>query len=581
MKTLKRVPENKEKSIDCLLIGHYEMECERHLENAEKTSRGDETFRELALNLIYHKGKPYYGSDILNLFCSETANSLGPFYRPWEGMSLAIAYLGTYLTGKGFTFDYVNSFQDQKTQLARKLEEENIRLIAVTTTYYVSYLPIIEILRFVRKYNRTAKIVVGGPFVHNQVFSLPSAEALHALFEIIAADIYVNSSQGEATLARILDALKGDRPLEQIPNLYYKAGSGYLSTPVRLENNRLAENLVDWRLFAREKPTYVNVRTAISCPFKCAFCGFRVRAGKYQRLEVGQIETELNRLNGIESVKTVQFIDDTINTPARRFEDLLKMMIRNKYRFKWISWMRCENINEETAKLMKESGCIGVLLGLETGSNRMLKNMNKGTTVEAYYKGIEYLKRANILTNGSFILGFPGETRETAAETLRFIEQSGIDYYGSNIWFLEPFSAIMQEKEKYGITGSQYKWSHKTMDSEQAIKIKEQAFLDVKNAVHMPVIQFHFQNVLHLISKGMRPETLKSFLTHFNQGIAERMTGVSHNISPGVAEALRKDSLAALRECSDDPGNSEESPGQKPGLTGKATQALSNVDFDL
>jgi len=581
MNTYKTDTEAPGKSIDCLFIGHYEMECQRHIDYLKKAGNSEEILRELTFSVLFHQGKPYYGADILNLFYREAFNTPKPFFDHWGGMSLAIAYLATYLTRRGYTFDYVNSFQNERTGLARKLEQENIRLIAIPTTYYVSYLPVLEIIRFVRNYNRTAKIVVGGPFVHNQVFSLNSPEALKTLFEMIDADIYVDSAQGEATLVKVLEALKRDLPLENINNLYYRTERGYAATPVEIENNRLAENLVDWRLVARSKSEYVNVRTAISCPFKCAFCGFRVRAGKYQRLEIDEIETELELLNQVQSVKTVQFIDDTINTPTERFRKFLKMLSKKNFRFKWISWLRCDNIDEEIARMMKESGCIGVLMGIESGNNQILKNMNKGVTIEKYLKGLEYLRKFDILTYGSFIFGFPGETEKTAADTIRFIEESGIEFYGPKIWIVEPFSAVMAEKEKYKITGSLYRWSHRTMNSEQAIAIKEQAFLDIKNALHMPDIQFHFQNVLHLINKGMQPATLKSFLTGFNQGLAQRMTGISYNITPEVIVALRRDSLAAFKECHAYPDNPVETVPANPKNLEKADRDVSDVDFDL
>jgi p-methyltransferase len=105
------------------------------------------------------------------------------------------------------------------------------------------------------------------------------------------------------------------------------------------------------------------------------------------------------------------------------------MMIRKKYPFNWFSYFRCSNSDKEAIELMAESGCKGVFLGIESGSPTILKNMNKSATIEKYAQGIAWLRQHDIMTFGSFITGFPGETDETVNETLDFIRQTKPDYY--------------------------------------------------------------------------------------------------------------------------------------------------------
>jgi hypothetical protein len=136
---------------------------------------------------------------------------------------LAIAYLGTYLHRRGIGFDYVNSFQAEKDRLREKLEKNNILVIAIVTTFYVSVFPILEIMNFLRTCGHTARIIVGGPFIANQVRT-QDEKGLRYLFETIGADFYVNSSQGEAALVKIIQALENNLPFHQIDNIYYKNG---------------------------------------------------------------------------------------------------------------------------------------------------------------------------------------------------------------------------------------------------------------------------------------------------------------------------------------------------------------------
>jgi anaerobic magnesium-protoporphyrin IX monomethyl ester cyclase len=529
------------REIDCLLIGHNEMDFEEYETHIRQMGIHSGAYRDLNLSFIQHRGKLYHASAIFNTFSSgvwsgETVkplNMLGAF-------SAAVSYLGTFLHRRGYTFDYVISFQDEKEELAAKLVKDKIITIAIITTYYISLFPILEIMQFIRQYNKEARIIVGGPFISTQVRT-QDPRSLEILFNAIGADIYVNSSQGETALVKIIQALKSGAPLRQINNIYYKAGSTHASTPLTEENNKLSGNMVDWALFADRVDDYANLRTAISCPFACAFCGSPQHAGQWQTADVDDIEKEFESLAKIESLKSVHFIEDTFNVPPERFKKILRMMIENKYRFKWHSYFRCQYADGETVELMKESGCQGVYLGLESGSNTLLKNMNKAVTVEKYLKGIALLKEYEILMHGNFIIGFPGETLQTVEETRAFIEESGIDFFRVQLWYCMPITPIWKEKEKYQIKGNSFEWSHRDMDSTTACDLIDHHFLTVKNPTWVPQYNFDINNVFQLMHHGIHPDRVKHFLQCFNEGIKEKLIHPAQKeIGPGILMKLKK-----------------------------------------
>jgi hypothetical protein len=338
------------KKIDCLLIGHNNMDFGEYEQSIRKMGINSGAYRDLNLNFIHFKSKPYHLSDIFNRFSygdmlSESAvKPLSMF----DSFSATIAYLGSYLNRWGLTFDYVSSFQDEKEVLAEKLKQQNIQTIAITTTYYVSALPILEIIDFIRKYNSTAQLIVGGPFIATKIRSLEDPMLIaYLLKNTLGADFYVNSSQGEAALVEIIQVLNNNRSFDQINNIHYKSGDTYISTPILKENNKLSENLVNWDLFAHDIDEYVDIRTSISCPFSCAFCGFPEHAGKFQTIDAQDLEKELNQLVRIKSLKGIKFIDDTFNVPVKRYKEMLRMMIKNKYQFKWNSNFRCQYVDRE------------------------------------------------------------------------------------------------------------------------------------------------------------------------------------------------------------------------------------------
>jgi len=298
--------------------------------------------------------------------------------------------------------------------------------------------------------------------------------------------------------------------------------------------------MVNWDLFPHDIDEYVNIRTSISCPFSCAFCGFPEHAGKFQTAGAQDLEKELNQLARIESLKGIKFIDDTFNVPVKRYKEILRMMIKNKYKFKWNSNFRCQFVDREMVELMKESGCEMVFLGLESGNNQILKNMNKSALVEDYLEGIRLLKEYGIITFASFIVGFPGETEQTVKETIRFIKESGIDFFRAAVWFCEHITPIWRERERYKLSGESFEWRHATMDSKQASGFVDEIFLSIDDPLWIPLYNFDIDTLWHLIHRGVPLDKVRKLIGNFNRGIREKLIDPSRReVSISVLQQLK------------------------------------------
>lgn len=540
------------KTIDCLLIGQNQVPFADYEKNVREMGIHSGAYRDLDKNTLRYQNRLYSGANMFNLFCcADTDKNIKPI-KPVETFSAAIAYLGTYLHRRGFTFDYINDFQAQKKDLAWKLEHENILTAAVTTTLYVAIFPLLEVIGFIRQHNPQVKIIVGGPFISTKVRSLDNHE-LGYLFNSLDADFYVNSSQGEAALVNIIQALKNKLPVTGIKNIYYRENgkNKYLPGPMERENNSLAENMVDWSLFGTDVGEFVNVRTGISCPFSCSFCGFPQHAGTYQTAPVEAIEEELNRLDKIQTVKSITFVDDTFNIPVKRFKEILRMLVKNRFRFCWNSFFRCQYADLEMVELMKESGVESVFLGLESGSNQILKNMNKEASVEQFLRGMELLNRFDITTFGNFIIGFPGENEETARATIDFIKNSSLDFYRAQLWYCELITPIWQQRELYDLKGESFEWSHKTMNASRACDIIEELIKEVRSHTHPTrLIQYYFDydNVMQLTYKGLTLAQVKQFLQAFDSGVRQKiMNPAQREISFDIIKQIKS---IGNEECS-------------------------------
>ena len=233
--------------IDCLFIGHNEMSFQEYERQIRKMELNSGAYRDLNLNFIRYDNKPYSITEILNIFFRKGNGSktgIKPFYVS-ENFSAAISYLGSYLNRRGLTFDFVNSFQEEKSELAEKLQRDNIRVIAIITTLYVSVFPILEIIAFIKRYNQMAKIIIGGPYISTQFRNQEAASLKYLLGTTIGADFYVNSSQGEAALVKIIESLKHNLPLNQVNNLPNKMGGSKTIINANIDALKFTEDVIN------------------------------------------------------------------------------------------------------------------------------------------------------------------------------------------------------------------------------------------------------------------------------------------------------------------------------------------------
>src|SRR5260370_19152029 len=208
------------------------------------------------------------------------------------------------------------------------------------------------------------------------------------------------------------------------------------------------------------------MRTARSCAFKCAFCEYPVNQGPLTLMPVETVDEELRELKSLGTVRSLIFTDDTFNVPLARFKQLLKVLAR--YDFEWYSFFRPQYADEDTAKWMKDANCKAVFAGLEAADNEVLKSMNKAATVDQYKRGIEQLKKQDIHLHANFIVGFPGETEESAEKIVHFLDDMEIPFCTVCTWVYIPSTPIGERAREFGIQGMGIEWKHDTMNSQQA-----------------------------------------------------------------------------------------------------------------
>jgi len=508
---------------DCLIIGYNDMDFGEYVTLLKSMGEHHPDYRDLNLNFISYRNRPYRALDIFTEFYYENKQSPKKPFHNAEVLWMVIMYLGSYLEKRGMSFDYINLFQFEKERLKEKLKKNTYLTIVITTTVYNFDSPVTEVLSYIKRYNTTSKIIVGGPLIMKR-YERTDEAGLVEQFKYIEADVYIFSREGEHALWRTIDAIKRNRSLNGIPNVAYKEGNTYKLNAYDEESNPLDENRINYSLFPKEDVgEFINIRISKGCPYKCAFCGFPTRSNKYSYLDVEHIRKEMTAIKEIGSVKTLFFTDDTVNVPKRRFKELLRMMIKERFGYAWNCFFRCDHLDEETVALMKEAGCEGVFLGLESVDPTILKNMNKSAGKEYYEKAIPLFKSAGMIVFVSIFVGFPGETVNTLNETIDFLRYTKPDFYRPQLWYCDPVTPIWNKREQFGLEGYSFGWRHSTMDVDTACDLLEACVLKCDEPIWVPDPGYNFISAFIMRQRGISFEQQKQFLKCFNAAVKEKL----------------------------------------------------------
>ncbi|HSR68324.1 MAG TPA: PhpK family radical SAM P-methyltransferase [Acidobacteriota bacterium] len=498
-------------NLDCVVLGYYEAPLDKSFETAEAMQKVSGGLRHLKANTLPFNGRRVRYPELINAAISRATGRPSRLHVA-NLPNLGAHYLASFLLRRNLAAEVVNFVNFDQERLEDLLAEKP-RAVAITTTFYFESHPVRHLVELVREHSPETKIVVGGPHIFH-VCSDYAPQAQDRLFAFMGADIYVFDSQGELTLSRVCSELGQPNPdLSTVPNLIYSHDNKTFHRTVRQpENNSLDENAVDWRVFNPDQllPT-VQTRTARSCAYKCAFCRYPVIAGDLNLTSLDVLRAELDYLKDI-GVQQVLFIDDTFNIPRGRFKDLCRMMIRENYGFKWYSYFRCGNADDESFDLAAESGCTGVFLGIESGDQAILKAMNKGAYVHKYSYGLEKLRSKGIASYASFIIGFPGETEESARNTMEFIDSVRPTFYCLEAYFHDKKVPVAQRAEELGLQGQAYSWRHNSMDWRQAADLVEEGYHTITGSTICPLYSFDLWSLAYMTGLGLSRQQLTDFV---------------------------------------------------------------------
>ena len=363
-------------------------------------------------------------------------------FQEFPIIPMGLLYLAAILEQNDYEVDVLDLLVSRytKDKIRRKLEQYQPDIVGVTSVT-MNYHTASDILKHCKSVNPDVVTVIGGPHV-----TFASVETLN---EAPWIDIVV-MGEGEQTLVDIVSGKKLD----------YIDGIAFRSDGVKVTAQRaLIENLDELPLPARHLfPTsryhalasHCSLITGRGCPFNCIFCVGSKMGGRRARfrdpkLVVDEIEQGLALGFG-----EVNLEDDLFTLNHTHLHAICDDIIARGLKFKWSVFARVDTVNPVVLQKLKLAGCDWLCYGIESGNQQILDIVKKKITLDKIRESVKMAKDAGVNVLASFILGLPGETKETLLQTMEFAQELDT-YYGFHVLAPFPGTEVREKADEYGL----------------------------------------------------------------------------------------------------------------------------------
>ncbi len=337
---------------------------------------------------------------------------------------LGILYIGTLLRRKNFKVMVIDAEKDglTLTETVDRVTEKQPEILGISTMS-LTYAATLRIAEMIKKMNSDIKIVLGGPHV---------TATLTETFEITKYVDYLVYGEGEYTFLELVEKLKENKSLNDVKGLIFRKENGKIKTnePRDFITNLdglpfpdldLIENYRsgDYNTVYTTSKPIATIIASRGCPYNCSFCGVHLIHGRKTRFRSPEnVVDEIEYRRDKDGVKFFIMKDSTLTTDREWVLSFCEEIERRSLKIKWCCNTRVDRVDEVLLKSMKNSGCELILFGVESGSEKILKNLRKGTTPSKVKEVFELVKKIGINADASFMIGNPGEDLNTINETI-------------------------------------------------------------------------------------------------------------------------------------------------------------------
>lgn len=330
-------------------------------------------------------------------------------------------------------------------EVVKRVESLRPNLVGITTWTDFWY-DICRLADGIKAALPSTHICLGGP--HLGIYPRESLSR-DSVDSIVVGD-------GEAPLAHLVRSLSGNKNSRAFPGLYFSEQRD----SIERFDPYIEKNLDELPLPNREMLPYrkydslltrgvmTTMVTSRGCPFRCIFCKLN-----FQKTVLRSAESVVEEMQEIDRLKIeeIEIYDDTFGTDRRRVFEICRLMRKKGLRFRMTIRDRVSNIDDEVLAALKEVGLLRVYLGVESASDKTLRRVRKGTTVEMARNAVKYAKKHDIGVLTYFMLGLPGENEEDFERTLKLAIDLDPDYANFSVTIPYPGTELYRDALAKGI----------------------------------------------------------------------------------------------------------------------------------
>jgi len=310
------------------------------------------------------------------------------------------------------------------------------------TMYQFNEEPVKWMIQYLKKHLPNIKIIVGGSNVQ------------HGWFKMQPYYDYVVNGEGEEAILKILN---------EIENNVVRSEPMYITQPseqrINLNNLPMPDyDSIDFNAY--EIPNGALSELSRGCTAKCTFCE-ETHFWKYRQRQAVDALKEIEWLYYHKGTDIIWFIDSLVNGNLKELRAFAKGVIAKGLKIKWTGYARCDGrMDLEYMQDLADSGCVSLNYGCESGSQKILNDIDKGVTVAEMEQNFRDGKAVGISAATNWIVGFPTETYQDFADTMTFLWRNrnmNISNIGTGMGFgMGAETIVGQNPERFNLSGQKY-----------------------------------------------------------------------------------------------------------------------------
>ena len=365
------------------------------------------------------------------------------------GLDFSDEYRKLELFRQGLNDDTHPIWQDIK-EVLEDFSPDLVGITAITTKFG----SVLKTAQIIKKYNPEVRLIAGGP--HPTFLSEETLKNKDI-------DIVVRG-EGETTFLNLIKTLRNNKSLRDVKGISFRQNGKIRHNPPQEFIKDLDEVPFPARDSLMYQQNYTSedmgaIMTSRGCPFNCSYC-CHMWQKRVRNRSIDNVVQEIREVKQRYSTSQFEFKDDTFTLNRKRIMGLCERLISEKLKINWGCTTRVDLLDEELIKKMKKAGCNIVKIGIETGSEKILKETKKGVTFEQMRKTAKLLNKHRIFWSGYFMVGLPTETEEDIRKTYEFMKELNPYYAGLGVYNPFPQTDLFEQGVQMGLLYPQVELKH-------------------------------------------------------------------------------------------------------------------------